>query len=72
MQTLLRTQGATNRYNDYSIFIDAHKEGKLLPPDLPGHVMAALALKAPKSISGQFVNWSDDVCKEFLPVLPVD
>jgi NAD(P)-dependent dehydrogenase (short-subunit alcohol dehydrogenase family) len=41
-------------------FINAHKDGKLLPPDKPGHVMARLAVSASEELSGQFITWSDE------------
>lgn len=40
----------------YSKFFNAHKEGKLLRPEQPGHVMAKLVLDAPKSLSGRFLS----------------
>lgn len=51
MQLLLRTNGMNM--------------GDLLTPEQPGHVIAALALKGPRSLSGQFVTWNDDNIKEF-------
>jgi NAD(P)-dependent dehydrogenase (short-subunit alcohol dehydrogenase family) len=40
----------------YSKFFNAHKEGKLLKPEQPGHVMAKLVLDAPKSLTGRFLS----------------
>ncbi|KLJ10088.1 oxidoreductase [Blastomyces silverae] len=39
-------------------FVDAHKDGKLLKPEQPGHVIARLALDAPEELSGKFLNWN--------------
>jgi hypothetical protein len=50
---------------DQERFHKAYAEGKLVKPQDSGYVIAALALKAPKSLSGQFVNWDDDECAEF-------
>ena len=50
---------------DKNKFLNLHSTGKLLRPEEPGHVIAALALKAPLSLSGQFVSWNDDECEEF-------
>ena len=46
-------------------FINAHAKGELVQPEDSGHVAAALALKAPKSLSGQFVSWNEDALKEY-------
>jgi NAD(P)-dependent dehydrogenase (short-subunit alcohol dehydrogenase family) len=46
-------------------FIQAHTEGTLIKPEDPGHVIATLALKAPKSISGQFVTWNQPDLADF-------
>ena len=37
-------------------FHTLHKEGKLLKPEQPGHVMARLVLDAPKPLSGKFLR----------------
>ncbi|KAF8872866.1 hypothetical protein BD779DRAFT_1452409 [Infundibulicybe gibba] len=50
---------------DYNNFVRVYTEGKLLQPESPGHVIAALALRAPKSLSGQFISWDSEECKEF-------
>ncbi|PGH23023.1 hypothetical protein AJ80_02938 [Polytolypa hystricis UAMH7299] len=39
-------------------FANAHKEGKLLRPELPGHVIAKLVLDAPHELSGKFLTWN--------------
>lgn len=41
----------------HSKFTNVHKEGKLLKPEQPGHVMAKLVLDAPKDLSGQFLSY---------------
>lgn len=46
-------------------FTRAYEEGKLVKPEDVGHVIASLSLKAPKSLSGQFVSWDSDECKDF-------
>ncbi|KAL4801784.1 hypothetical protein BDV18DRAFT_69884 [Aspergillus unguis] len=43
----------------HSKFMGVHKEGKLLKPEQPGHVMAKLVLDAPKDLSGKFLSWND-------------
>ncbi|KAL2434839.1 putative oxidoreductase [Exophiala dermatitidis] len=44
---------------DRGKFAHAKKEGKLLPPEKPGHVIAELALRADKELSGLFLSWDD-------------
>lgn len=40
----------------FARYRDAYKNGKLLKPELPGHVMARLVLDAPKELSGRFIT----------------
>lgn len=66
MQLLLRETGAVHLSPEvHDNFVNLHAHGKLLKPEYPGHVIASLALHAPKTLSGQFVSWDDDECKEF-------
>ncbi|KAK5062680.1 hypothetical protein LTR84_004753 [Exophiala bonariae] len=44
---------------DQQKFISAKKDGKLLPAEKPGHVIAELAVRAAKELSGQFLSWDD-------------
>ena len=41
---------------DAAKFLTLHKEGRLLKPEQPGHVMAKLVLQAPRNLSGQFLE----------------
>lgn len=41
---------------DAAKFLTLHKEGRLLKPEQPGHVMAKLVLRAPRDLSGQFLE----------------
>lgn len=50
---------------DHKKFTQAHADGKLVKPEDCGHVIAALAVKAPKGLSGQFVSWDSAECKDF-------
>lgn len=57
MQRALREDHATNlEAQMHSKFTTAYKEGKLLKPEQPGHVMAKLVLDAPKALSGRFLS----------------
>lgn len=37
-------------------FTAVHRDGKLLKPEQPGHVIAQLAIDAPSSINGMFLT----------------
>ena len=66
MQTLIRERGVSTMPADaHQTFLNVHTGGQLVAPEDAGHVTAALALKAPKSLSGQFISWNDDSLKEF-------
>jgi hypothetical protein len=65
MQAAVRNSGAHMREKDMERFVKAHAEGKLVKPEDSGYVIATLAVKAPKSLSGQFVSWDGDDCAEF-------
>lgn len=58
MQRELREDHATNLDAEmHSKFAGAHKDGKLVKPEQPGHVMAKLVLDAPKDLSGRFLSY---------------
>lgn len=58
MQRELREDHATNLDAEmHSKFTGVHKDGKLLEPEQPGHVMAKLVVDAPKEISGHFYSY---------------
>ncbi|KAI1618054.1 short-chain dehydrogenase/reductase [Exophiala viscosa] len=40
-------------------FSTAKKDGKLLPPNKPGEVIAELAINADEGLSGMFLSWDD-------------
>ncbi|KAF8621568.1 hypothetical protein AX15_007595 [Amanita polypyramis BW_CC] len=66
MQVKLRAEGKTHMTQaGYETFVRAHAENKLVKPEDCGHVIAALAVKAPKKFSGQFVSWDSEDCKPF-------
>ncbi|RMJ21389.1 short-chain dehydrogenase [Aspergillus sp. HF37] len=61
MQRELREDHATNLEPQmHSKFTTVHKEGKLLQPEQPGHVIAKLVLDAPKALTGRFLSWNDN------------
>ncbi|OJA09385.1 hypothetical protein AZE42_06822 [Rhizopogon vesiculosus] len=66
MQANLRSEGAQHMTaTDYKMFIDAFNDGTLVNPYDVGYVIAGLSLGAPPSLSGQFVRWDNEECKEF-------
>lgn len=66
MQAQIRKDGATTMIDsDVDRFVAAHAKSALVKPEDCGHVIAALAIKAPKSLSGMFVSWDSEECKEF-------
>lgn len=46
-------------------FEELFSSGRLVKPEDCGHVIAALALKAPKSLSGSFVTWDAPELAEY-------
>lgn len=50
---------------DAAKFAELKREGGLLKPEQPGHVLAKLVLDAPRELSGSFVTWNADELKAF-------
>ena len=66
MQTAIRSKaGAHMPSQAHQYFINTYEQGQLAKAEDPGYVTAALAVKAPKSLSGKFVSYDDDDCKPF-------
>ena len=51
--------------NEFDRFVKLHETSSLVKPEDCGHVIASLALSAPKELSGKFVSWDSDECKDF-------
>jgi NAD(P)-dependent dehydrogenase (short-subunit alcohol dehydrogenase family) len=67
MQALIRREGAAPMTDsEYQRFVDYHANDDLLPPELPGRAVAALALHAPSEWSGEFIRWNDDQVQALL------
>jgi NAD(P)-dependent dehydrogenase (short-subunit alcohol dehydrogenase family) len=61
MQAYIRSTGQDVMIqSEYEKFIKYKKFGELLPPELPGEALIKLAMFAPKSWSGDFVQWNED------------
>ncbi|KAG2037571.1 hypothetical protein BDR03DRAFT_956957 [Suillus americanus] len=66
MQAVLRNTGAQHmKATDHKSFVDAYNKGILVNPHDVGYVIAALSLRAPLSLTGQFMNWNSEECREF-------
>jgi len=67
MQTDLRDHAAgTLPARSYEMFSKWHREGKLMPPEVPARVLAWLAFYAPHDWSGDYLPWSDERIKALL------
>ncbi|WVR09472.1 hypothetical protein IAU60_006539 [Kwoniella sp. DSM 27419] len=61
MQAHLRTNGPKTMHPSEMVkFTDAHEKGQLLAPELPGAIIAGLAVAGPADLSGEYLNWSDE------------
>ena len=66
MQATLRSAGAQHmKATDYKIFVDAFNDGTILKPHDAGYVITGLSLGTPPSLSGQFVGWDNEECRDF-------
>ncbi|KAF2997657.1 hypothetical protein E8E13_005543 [Curvularia kusanoi] len=50
---------------DQEKFHGLHKEGKLVRPEQPAGVIAELAVRAEKGLSGRFVSWDEEVVRGY-------
>ncbi|KAI5848158.1 hypothetical protein BZA05DRAFT_446865 [Tricharina praecox] len=46
-------------------FVDAHRDGKLLAPEVPGAVVARLAMGMGRELGGKFLSWNAEELREF-------
>jgi NAD(P)-dependent dehydrogenase (short-subunit alcohol dehydrogenase family) len=70
MQALIREIGPKAMPSELSkYFINLKQQGKLEPPWIPARSIAWLALKAPRNLSGEFIDYDDP--KIFKPALEV-
>ncbi|RSH88867.1 hypothetical protein EHS25_003095 [Saitozyma podzolica] len=61
MQEAIRTRGpGIMSDKDMVKFQNAFENGELLAPEVPGAVIAALAVAGPKELSGEYLNWADE------------
>jgi hypothetical protein len=50
---------------DAGKFAGLKRDGGLLKPEQPGHVIAKLAVGAGKELSGKFLSWNDVTLTDF-------
>ncbi|KAG0740922.1 hypothetical protein G6F57_010835 [Rhizopus arrhizus] len=65
MQGAIRSTGEDAMKDDHAKFMQLHSEGKLLKPETPGHVLAALAHNPPKELSGLMYEWNHEKLKDY-------
>lgn len=66
MQEAIRSTGAEHMTaKDHARFTDLHAEGKLVKPEDAGAVLAGLALKGKRELSGTFVSWDAQEMEEY-------
>lgn len=66
MQREIReVHGAAMSEKDATKFLGLKRDGGLLKPEQPGHVIAKLAVGAGKELNGKFLSWNDEKLKAF-------
>ncbi|KAI9237349.1 MAG: hypothetical protein BYD32DRAFT_416635 [Podila humilis] len=61
MQAVIRNDGAKGMVPEqHAQFVNFHSSKALLHPNQPGGVIAALAVKADKALSGKFYSWNSE------------
>jgi len=66
MQATLRAVGGEQMLpEEFERFTKLYETSGLVKPEDCGYVIASLALSAPKELSGKFVSWDGDECKDF-------
>lgn len=61
MQRTIREKGQDGMPADsHQKFVRYHEQQELLPPEVPGRALAALALEAPQEWSGEFLQWNEE------------
>ena len=64
---LIRLPGAQSGMSpeDVAKFVGLYEGGRLVKPEDSGQVIASLAIRAPSSMSGQFVAWDASELQEY-------
>ncbi len=70
MQSVIREKGKGKTTDEaYQFFLDLYEQGKLLPPETPARAVVSLALKAPRELSGEILEWDDERVQELEKLL---
>ncbi|KAJ1969569.1 hypothetical protein IWQ62_000540 [Dispira parvispora] len=51
----------------YTKFVSLKASGSIVPPESPGHVLAALAIRADPGLSGSILKWNDKQLADYQP-----
>ncbi len=67
MQAAIREKGKNHMGEpNYNRLYGLYEKGELLPPDVPGRAIAALALYAPQDWSGEILSWDDERAQQLV------
>lgn len=76
MQAHIRAEGEGRmEESNYRYLSSLHKQGRLLPPEVPARAIACLALYAPPEWSGEILQWDDPQVQQLvrsIPAMPGD
>ncbi|KAH9819624.1 short-chain dehydrogenase [Melampsora americana] len=71
MQVNLRQHGSKDmKAEELDRHLKLHANKELLPPSKPGYVIAALSIKIPNHLNGEFVSWDSAELSHLTPALP--
>ncbi|KAF9160763.1 hypothetical protein DFQ26_005200 [Actinomortierella ambigua] len=59
MQSLIREQGAGSMLDHHAKFVQLHETGSLVKPEVPGYVLANLAISATPDLHGKYYSYDD-------------
>ena len=64
MQAAVRNADGTLD-KDRELFVNLHKEGRLIDPAVTGYLLGKLSISAEPSLSGQYVDWTGKECEPY-------
>ncbi|KAF9974214.1 hypothetical protein BGZ73_002436 [Actinomortierella ambigua] len=59
MQGTIRGQGAKGMRDQHARFVQLHETGALVKPEVPGYILANLAVSATPDLHGKFLSYDD-------------
>ncbi|OMH86212.1 putative oxidoreductase [Zancudomyces culisetae] len=66
MQTRIRASGDIMKPEEFVRFTDLKENKQLLSPNIPGYIIAKLALYAEHSLSGEFLSYDSEMLSKYL------